>query len=84
PLADLRPAPEIGSAQPARDAPVIAKPGVAKPAVAKPSTALVTVTSPPESPKKPEPRPFFGGAPDDPGVRNAQAEPGPKTRLKLF
>jgi len=84
PLADLRPAPEIGSAQPARDAPVIAKPGVAKPAVAKPSTSLVTVTPPPESPKKPEPRPFFGGAPDDPGVRNAQAEPGPKTRLKLF
>ena len=32
----------------------------------------------------PEPRPFFGGLPDDPGVRNPAAEPEPKTRLRLF
>ncbi|KQV73187.1 heme biosynthesis protein HemY [Rhizobium sp. Root1220] len=33
---------------------------------------------------KPEPRPFFGGLPDDPGVRNPTVEPEPKTRLRLF
>lgn len=31
-----------------------------------------------------EARPFFGGRPDDPGVRNPMAEPEPKTRLRLF
>ncbi|MBB3570493.1 heme biosynthesis protein HemY [Rhizobium sp. BK491] len=31
-----------------------------------------------------EPRPFFGGAPDDPGVKDHKLEPEPKTRLKLF
>ncbi|MEZ2129883.1 MULTISPECIES: heme biosynthesis protein HemY [unclassified Sinorhizobium] len=31
-----------------------------------------------------EPRPFFGGLPDDPGVRDTQSEPEPKTRLRLF
>jgi HemY protein len=31
-----------------------------------------------------EPRPFFGGAPDDPGVKDRKLEPEPKTRLKLF
>ncbi|KRB62752.1 heme biosynthesis protein HemY [Rhizobium sp. Root708] len=31
-----------------------------------------------------EARPFFGGRPDDPGVRNSMVEPEPKTRLRLF
>jgi HemY protein len=31
-----------------------------------------------------EQRPFFGGLPDDPGVRDTRAEPEPKTRLRLF
>lgn len=31
-----------------------------------------------------EPRPFFGGRPDDPGVRAPATEPEPKTRLRLF
>jgi HemY protein len=53
--------------------------------MAKPQpVAKVAPLARPESPAKPEPRPFFGGAPDDPGVRTTQAEPGPKTRLKLF
>lgn len=34
--------------------------------------------------KTPEPVPFFGGLPDDPGVKKANAEPDEKTRLKLF
>lgn len=34
--------------------------------------------------KKPEPVPFFGGLPDDPGVKKPNAEPDEKTRLKLF
>jgi len=37
-----------------------------------------------EAATSPEPRPFFGGLPDDPGVRNPAAEPEPKTRLRLF
>lgn len=31
-----------------------------------------------------EPVPFFGGAPDDPGVKKQGVEPEEKTRLKLF
>ncbi|NWJ23310.1 heme biosynthesis protein HemY [Rhizobium sp. RM] len=31
-----------------------------------------------------EPVPFFGGAPDDPGVKKPGSEPEAKTRLKLF
>ncbi|OCJ03085.1 heme biosynthesis protein HemY [Rhizobium sp. AC44/96] len=31
-----------------------------------------------------EPPPFFGGRPDDPGVRAPATEPEPKTRLRLF
>jgi HemY protein len=33
---------------------------------------------------KAEAVPFFGGAPDDPGVKKPGAEAEPKTRLKLF
>ncbi len=80
PLADLRPAPPAAAAEPAREAPPVQKPSPARP---QPSTALVPMPKP-EAPKKPEPRPFFGGAPDDPGVRTTKAEPEPKTRLKLF
>ncbi|WFR94984.1 heme biosynthesis protein HemY [Rhizobium tumorigenes] len=95
PLADLRPAAAPVSAQPVQQRPEAAKPSTAgplpasptparpMPARTQPSTALVTVTKP-ESPKKPEHRPFFGGAPDDPGVRTTKADPEPKTRLKLF
>ncbi|TCL72775.1 heme biosynthesis protein HemY [Rhizobium sp. BK251] len=46
-------------------------------------------TSPPARPASPVPaeseaQPFFGGLPDDPGVRDPKAEPEPKTRLRLF
>jgi HemY protein len=34
--------------------------------------------------RKPEPQPFFGGLPDDPGVRDTKIEPEPKNRLRLF
>lgn len=34
--------------------------------------------------KKDEPVPFFGGLPDDPGVKKPGGEPDAKTRLKLF
>jgi HemY protein len=54
-----------------------------KPAATKPAAAPITITTS-ESVKKPEPGPFFGGLPDDPGVRNAKSEPEPKTRLRLF
>ncbi|MBZ5760829.1 MULTISPECIES: heme biosynthesis protein HemY [Rhizobium] len=95
PLADLRPAAAPVSGQPVQEPPAVAKPlpsgplpansppAKPMPARTQPSTALVTVTKP-ESPKKPEPRPFFGGAPDDPGVRTTKADLEPKTRLKLF
>lgn len=46
-----------------------------EPVKPKPVTAATT---------EPEPRPFFGGAPDDPGVKNRELESDPKTRLKLF
>ncbi|NTI17224.1 heme biosynthesis protein HemY [Agrobacterium rhizogenes] len=51
-----------------------------EPIAAKPATAAAAT----EPAKEPEPRPFFGGAPDDPGVKNRELEPDPKTRLKLF
>ncbi|MCF1468029.1 heme biosynthesis protein HemY [Agrobacterium vitis] len=35
-------------------------------------------------PKGQEPEPFFGGAPDDPGVRDASRSSDEKTRLNLF
>ncbi|WP_284777253.1 heme biosynthesis protein HemY [Agrobacterium sp. lyk4-40-TYG-31] len=38
----------------------------------------------PDAEKRPEPVPFFGGLPDDPGVKKPNAEPDEKTRLKLF
>jgi HemY protein len=57
----------------------------------KPQRPFVeTLVTESETPKKPEaakqsePHPFFGGLPDDPGVRNSKLEPAPKTRLRLF
>jgi HemY protein len=83
--------PPLSEPQPATPAPMQQAPIatekalVVTPPMAKPQpVAKVAPLARPESPAKPEPRPFFGGAPDDPGVRTTQAEPGPKTRLKLF
>lgn len=47
----------------------------------------VTIEAPRQEshvPEKAEPVPFFGGAPDDPGVKKPDTEAEPKTRLKLF
>jgi HemY protein len=51
----------------------------ARPAVVTPAAPTRRTTD-----ATPETRPFFGGRPDDPGVRNPTAEPEPKTRLRLF
>jgi HemY protein len=56
--------------RPATSAPTPAK--TAEPSASRP----VPATS--------EPKPFFGGLPDDPGVRDPKVEPEPKTRLRLF
>jgi len=62
-----------------------------EPAAPKPPRpAVEAVVSRPEATKKPEAvrqadqSPFFGGLPDDPGVRHTRLEPEPKTRLRLF
>ena len=88
PLADMRP---VAETAPRQEPVVAAKPAPAPvvtpaPVPARrdtPSTELVTVPKS-DTAKKPEPHPFFGGAPDDPGVRAIPTEPGPKTRLRLF
>ncbi len=54
-----------------------------EPPAAKPSPST-TAAAPGPTKEEPEPRPFFGGAPDDPGVKKPKLEPEPKTRLKLF
>ena len=64
-------------------APIEVKPAVSVPKEKKP----VTIEAPVEtdaSNGKAEAVPFFGGAPDDPGVKKSGAEAEPKTRLKLF
>ncbi|WFU08557.1 heme biosynthesis protein HemY [Rhizobium sp. CB3090] len=53
------------------------EPVATKPAPAAPAAKVVPA-------KEPEPKPFFGRAPDDPGVKDLKLEPEPKTRLKLF
>ncbi|HEX8046803.1 heme biosynthesis protein HemY [Rhizobium sp.] len=68
------PSPIVAS-PPARTSVIELEPIAVKPA---------TTTAATEPAKEPEPRPFFGGAPDDPGVKNRELEPDPKTRLKLF
>jgi len=54
-----------------------------EPAVAKPASGT-PATAPKPAPQDAEPRPFFGGAPDDPGVKDHKLEPDPKRRLKLL
>ena len=63
--------------------PIEVKPSVSAPTEKKP----VTIEAPVETEaanEKAEAVPFFGGAPDDPGVKKSGAEAEPKTRLKLF
>ncbi|MEF0943260.1 heme biosynthesis protein HemY [Rhizobium sp. BR 362] len=52
-----------------------------EPAAKKPAPPPAAKSEPA---KEPETKPFFGGAPDDPGVKDLKLEPEPKTRLKLF
>lgn len=76
------------------EVPVVVKatPEETKPASTNATTVASTQTAeskvaniPSETaPKKDEPVPFFGGLPDDPGVKKAGSEPDAKTRLKLF
>ncbi|SCY28841.1 heme biosynthesis protein HemY [Rhizobium sp. NFACC06-2] len=69
--------------KPAPAAPIEVKPAVSVPQEKKP----VTIEAPVETgvtDEKAEAVPFFGGAPDDPGVKKPGAEAEPKTRLKLF
>jgi len=65
------------AARPVAETPAAPAPSKPKPAPKEPATASKPADAP-------EPRPFFGGLPDDPGVRNPSAEPEPKTRLRLF
>ncbi|WP_112946039.1 MULTISPECIES: heme biosynthesis protein HemY [unclassified Rhizobium] len=65
------------AARPVAETPAAPAPAKPKPAPKEPATASKPADAP-------EPRPFFGGLPDDPGVRNPSAEPEPKTRLRLF
>ncbi len=59
-----------------------------KPVVSAPKEKeLATIEAPAEADMadaKAEAVPFFGGAPDDPGVKKPGVEAEPKTRLKLF
>ena len=69
--------------KPAPAEPIEVKPVVSAPKENRP----VTIEAPEEADAadvKAEPVPFFGGAPDDPGVKKPGAETEPKTRLKLF
>lgn len=78
------PAPATPAEKPA--SPIVASPAAGgsvielEPIVAKPATTAAATEPAGEA----EARPFFGGAPDDPGVKNRELEPEPKTRLKLF
>ncbi len=51
---------------------------------AEPVAAAPAPTEPAIAGAAPEPQPFFGGLPDDPGVRNEAAPAEPKSRLRLF
>jgi HemY protein len=51
---------------------------------AVPIEKKVVVPAPDAVKAREEPVPFFGGLPDDPGVKKAGAVEEPKTRLKLF
>lgn len=54
-----------------------------EPTTVKPAPRTAAPVAQPAQ-REAEPRPFFGGAPDDPGVKDQKLEPEPKTRLKLF
>lgn len=86
PVREARPAPGSSTApssptvaSPAADTSVIELKSVAP----KPQQTAAAAKMP-EPAVMPEPQPFFGGAPDDPGVKKPEPEPEPKTRLKLF
>ncbi|MDP9563111.1 UNVERIFIED_ORG: HemY protein [Rhizobium nepotum] len=66
-----------------KPAPIEVKPDVSAPKEKKPATNEAPVEARPADAKT-EPVPFFGGAPDDPGVKKPGVEAEPKTRLKLF
>lgn len=69
--------------KPVPAAPIEVTPTVSVPKEKKP----VIIEAPVETKaadEKAEAVPFFGGAPDDPGVKKPGAEAEPKTRLKLF
>ncbi|MDL2399551.1 heme biosynthesis protein HemY [Rhizobium mayense] len=91
--AALRTLPPVREAASATAAVKSASPTVASPAAGTSVMELEPIATKPapaasaakfEPAKEPEPRPFFGGAPDDPGVKDPKFEPEPKTRLKLF
>ncbi|MCZ7481577.1 heme biosynthesis protein HemY [Rhizobium rhizogenes] len=64
-------------------APIEVVPAVSVPKENKPATIEAPVETN-AADEKVEAVPFFGGAPDDPGVKKPGAEAEPKTRLKLF
>ncbi|MCZ7470885.1 heme biosynthesis protein HemY [Agrobacterium sp. O3.4] len=64
-------------------APIEVVPAVSVPKENKPATIGAPVETN-AADEKVEAVPFFGGAPDDPGVKKPGAEAEPKTRLKLF
>ncbi|MCZ7487440.1 MULTISPECIES: heme biosynthesis protein HemY [Rhizobium/Agrobacterium group] len=69
--------------KPVPAAPIEVAPAVSVPKEKKPAT----IEAPAETnaaDEKAEAVPFFGGAPDDPGVKKPGVEAEPKTRLKLF
>ncbi len=91
--AALRSLPPVSEAASPTAATKSASPTVASPAAGTSVIELEPIATKPapapsaakfEPTKEPEPRPFFGGAPDDPGVKDPKLEPEPKTRLKLF
>ncbi|MBB4568130.1 heme biosynthesis protein HemY [Rhizobium leucaenae] len=90
--AALKSLPPVREAAPATVAPKPVSPTVASPAADVSVMELEPVAKKPAPPpaakleptKEPEAKPFFGGAPDDPGVKDLKLEPEPKTRLKLF
>ncbi|MGO4438025.1 heme biosynthesis protein HemY [Rhizobium sp. RAF56] len=59
------------------------EPSPAKPRQTGEQNGVETAAKPADAPKK-DPKPFFGGLPDDPGVRQADTPPEPKNRLRLF
>ncbi|MCZ7465065.1 heme biosynthesis protein HemY [Rhizobium rhizogenes] len=69
--------------KPVPAAPIEVAPAVSVPKEKKPATIEAPVETN-AADEKAEAVPFFGGAPDDPGVKKPGVEAEPKTRLKLF